>query len=124
MTALVLCGGGSRGAVEVGLYSAVVELGIPVDLVIGTSVGAINGAAIAAGADIQRYAGQARLIALEPPIGQEIDPLDFRHTDELIEQGYASAMRSLKALLASTAGGAREGGSLATSRKERNAGAC
>jgi len=49
MTALVLCGGGSRGAVEVGLYRALMELGVRIDLVIGTSVGAINGAAIAAG---------------------------------------------------------------------------
>jgi NTE family protein len=48
MTALVLCGGGSRGAVEVGLYRALVELRVPIDLVVGTSVGAINGAAIAA----------------------------------------------------------------------------
>jgi NTE family protein len=48
-TALVLCGGGSKGAVEVGLYRALVELGIRIDLVVGTSVGAINGAAIAAG---------------------------------------------------------------------------
>jgi NTE family protein len=49
MTALVLCGGGSRGAVEAGLYRALVERGVRIDLVIGTSVGAINGAAIAAG---------------------------------------------------------------------------
>jgi NTE family protein len=49
MTALVLCGGGSRGAVEVGLYRALVELGVRIDLIVGTSVGAINGAAIAAG---------------------------------------------------------------------------
>ena len=47
-------------------------------------------------ADIQRYAGQARLIALEPPIGVEIDLLDFSHTRELIDQGYASAMATLK----------------------------
>ena len=258
MNALVLCGGGSRGAVEVGLYRALVELEVPIDLIVGTSVGAINGAVIAAGmppvalvrlwrglrrrdlfalnrqlfwkliwadslynsrplrrflervlpvrrfedltipliitatdfetgqpiywregnlldaimasvampglfppqvlrgvqvvdggitdnvpidvavaegadtvifilcaccewtsrrvrgllpilrralsiaidrkyhADIQRYAGQARLIALEPPIGREIDLLDFSHTAELIEQGYASAIAGLK----------------------------
>jgi len=258
MTALVLCGGGSRGAVEVGLYRALVELGIGINLVVGTSVGAINGAAVAAGispdalarlwrgltrrdlftlnrqllwkliwadslydhrplrrflernlpvrrfddlsvplivagtdfetgqpvywregnlldvimasvampglfpaqvirgiravdggitdnvpidiavaegadvvifmlcaccdrttrpvrgllpilrralsiaidrkyhADIQRYAGQARLIALEPPIGREIDLLDFSHSDELIGRGYAAAMAALK----------------------------
>lgn len=46
--ALVLCGGGSRGAIEAGFYRALVELGIEIDLVIGSSVGAINGAFIAA----------------------------------------------------------------------------
>ncbi len=258
MTALVLCGGGSKGAVEVGLYQALVELEVSINLVVGTSVGAINGAAIAAGmsaddlerawkglrrrdlfalnrqlfwrlvwadslydhrslrkflehvlpvrrfedltiplivtgtdfqtgqpvywrqgdlldaimasvampglfppqvvrgvqvvdgaitdnvpldvaveegadtvivmlcaccertsrpvrgllpilrravsiaidrkyhADIQRYAGQARLIALEPQTGLEIALLDFRHTDELIAQGYTCALAALK----------------------------
>lgn len=49
-TALILCGGGSKGAMEVGLYRALVELGVPIDLVVGTSIGALNGAFIAAGA--------------------------------------------------------------------------
>jgi NTE family protein len=49
VTALILCGGGSRGAVEVGLYRALVELQIRFDLIVGASVGAINGAAIAGG---------------------------------------------------------------------------
>lgn len=47
--ALVLCGGGSRGALEVGFYRAVRELGLPIDLVVGSSIGALNGAYIAAG---------------------------------------------------------------------------
>ncbi|MBP6492036.1 MAG: patatin-like phospholipase family protein [Clostridia bacterium] len=46
-TALVLGGGGSRGAYEIGVWQALRELGIPVNLVTGTSVGAINGALIA-----------------------------------------------------------------------------
>ena len=48
-TALVLGGGGSRGAAEVGLYRALVELGIPIDFVVSSSIGAVNGAMIAAG---------------------------------------------------------------------------
>lgn len=48
-TALILCGGGSKGAMEVGLYRALVELEVPIDLVVGTSIGALNGAFIAAG---------------------------------------------------------------------------
>lgn len=47
--AAVLCGGGARGALEVGFYRALDELGIHVDYLIGSSVGALNGAAIAGG---------------------------------------------------------------------------
>lgn len=49
LVALVLCGGGSRGALEVGFYRAIRELGLPVDFIIGSSIGALNGAYIAAG---------------------------------------------------------------------------
>ncbi len=46
--AFVLGGGGVLGAAEVGMARALLEAGIRPDLVCGTSVGAINGAAIAA----------------------------------------------------------------------------
>jgi NTE family protein len=46
-TAFVLAGGGSRGAVQVGMLAELVERGIRADRVYGTSVGAINGAAYA-----------------------------------------------------------------------------
>ena len=45
-TALVLGGGGSRGAYEIGVWQALNELGVRIDIVTGTSVGAINGAMI------------------------------------------------------------------------------
>ncbi len=45
-TALVLGGGGSRGAYEIGVWQALREMGIKIDLVCGTSVGSINGAMI------------------------------------------------------------------------------
>ena len=47
--ALLLCGGGSRGAMEVGFYQALRELNIRVDLILGSSIGALNGAYIAGG---------------------------------------------------------------------------
>jgi NTE family protein len=47
-TALVLAGGGSLGAVQVGMLQALVEADVVFDLVIGASVGAINGAYFAA----------------------------------------------------------------------------
>jgi NTE family protein len=47
-TAFVLGGGGVLGANEVGMLRALSEAGIRPDLVVGTSVGAINGAFVAA----------------------------------------------------------------------------
>ena len=44
---LVLQGGGALGAYQVGVYEALHEAGIEPDWVIGTSIGAINGAIIA-----------------------------------------------------------------------------
>ena len=47
-TAFVLGGGGLLGAHEVGMLRALAEAGITPDLVVGTSIGAINGAFVAA----------------------------------------------------------------------------
>lgn len=49
MKALVLSGGGGRGAYELGVFKAFMERGHRFDLISGTSVGAITGAAIASG---------------------------------------------------------------------------
>src|SRR5438876_7956980 len=51
---LVLQGGGALGAYQVGVYQALHEAGIEPDWVIGTSVGAINGALIAGNAPQNR----------------------------------------------------------------------
>src|SRR5215510_5856503 len=47
-TAFVLGGGGLLGAHEVGMLGALAEAGIRPDLVLGTSIGAINGVFVAA----------------------------------------------------------------------------
>lgn len=47
-TAFVLAGGGLLGAHQVGMLRALIESGITPDLIIGTSIGAVNGAMIAA----------------------------------------------------------------------------
>ena len=53
--ALVLAGGGARGAYEVGalaaLAPALAERGETPDIIVGTSIGALNGAFLAARAD-------------------------------------------------------------------------
>ena len=57
-TAFVFAGGGSFGAVQVGMLHALVEHGVQPDFVVGASVGAINGAYFAGDPTL---AGVARL---------------------------------------------------------------
>ena len=57
-TAFVFAGGGSFGAVQVGMLHALVEYGVQPDFVVGASVGAINGAYFAGDPTL---AGVARL---------------------------------------------------------------
>jgi NTE family protein len=56
--AFVLSGGGNLGAIQVGMARALLERGIKPDLIVGCSVGAINGAALA---DDPSLVGVARL---------------------------------------------------------------
>ncbi len=60
-TAFVLAGGGSRGAVQVGMLEALIRRGIRADRVFGASVGAINGAAYAGDPTLE---GSARMAAI------------------------------------------------------------
>src|SRR3954465_14923946 len=48
-TAFVLSGGGNLGAVQVGMLQALADRGVVPDILVGTSVGAINAAFLAAG---------------------------------------------------------------------------
>lgn len=66
-TVFVLAGGGSLGAVEVGMLQALVEAGVTPDLVVGASVGAINGVHFAAAPDAD---GVARLGEIWRRIGR------------------------------------------------------
>ena len=49
MYGLVLEGGGTKGAYHIGAYKALMELEIPVSCIVGSSIGAVNGALFAQG---------------------------------------------------------------------------
>ena len=57
--AFVLSGGASLGAVQVGMLLALAEAGITPDLIVGTSVGAVNGGWLASRSDVAGIAGLA-----------------------------------------------------------------
>jgi NTE family protein len=65
MIAFVLSGGGNRGALQGGALKALLERGIVPDLIVATSVGALNGVTLAADPTI---AGARRLAASWPLI--------------------------------------------------------
>lgn len=67
---LVLQGGGALGAYQLGVYEALHEAGLEPDWVVGTSIGAINGALIAGNAPdrrLQRLQAFWELIAQDGP---------------------------------------------------------
>jgi NTE family protein len=75
-TAFVFAGGGSLGATQVGMLRAVVAEGIRPDIVIGASVGAINGAYFAANPTLD---GVLRLEALWLGINRrDVFPITLR----------------------------------------------
>jgi NTE family protein len=53
-TAFVLSGGANLGAAQVGMLQALAEAGVHADLVVGTSVGALNGAWVAQRGDLNQ----------------------------------------------------------------------
>jgi NTE family protein len=79
-TAFVLGGGGNLGAVQVGMLRAVLEHGIAPDVVVGCSVGAINGAALAVDPTIEAIDRMATM-------WQSLD------TDALFPPGRLSQLR-------------------------------
>lgn len=97
-TAFVLSGGGSLGAVQVGMLLALADAGITADMIIGASVGALNAAVFA---EDPGPGGAERLARLWCAIRrQDVFPLSLatglmaflRRQDHLIE---ADALRDL-----------------------------
>jgi NTE family protein len=70
---LVLAGGGARGLSHLGIYRALVEHGIPFDMVGGTSAGAIIAGMIARFGEVEKTLKMAREIALYNPTKGDFD---------------------------------------------------
>jgi NTE family protein len=96
-TAFVLAGGGSLGAVQVGMLSALMRAGIRPDRVYGSSVGALNAAALAAQPTV---AGVDRLVDGWHELSRrEVYPADLRQVlQALIRSAPALPLGLLRAL--------------------------
>jgi len=97
----VLGGGGSLGAVQVGMLKALLERGVTPDLVVGTSIGAFNGAVLAADpstaiATLERFWHSSRRVDAFPLRG--IKPfLHWRRTKQSFfpNDGLVRSIRSV-----------------------------
>ena len=69
--ALALGGGGARGAFEAGVWNALRDMNKEITAIAGTSVGAINGAAFAAGVDAECLWGEMTVQKLIPQAESE-----------------------------------------------------
>ena len=63
---LALSGGGARGIAHVGVIAAIVDAGVPIDYVCGTSMGAIFAAGVALGVDLPRMRREVRDLFARP----------------------------------------------------------
>ena len=71
MRALVLSGGGSKGAYQIGVWKALRKLKIKYDIVTGTSVGALNGAIITQN-DFHKAINTWNTISMNKMFGKDI----------------------------------------------------
>ena len=89
-TAFVFAGGGSLGAIQVGMLHVLLEAGLRPDFVVGSSVGAMNAAYFAGAPDV---AGVSRLADIWLSLRRaDIFPLTlssafslFRHADSIVD---------------------------------------
>lgn len=91
---LVLGGGGTRGSYHIGAYRALSELSKKPSAIVGTSIGAINGAVIAQG-DFETLITLWENIALEnvlkipETLRKSVNLFDIKNTPELIREIYS-----------------------------------
>lgn len=88
-TALVLSGGGARGAYQIGVWKALEELNIKCDIVVGTSVGSINGALYTQG-DLKKACALWKKLSIEDIFEEKIE---FKNQKDLIKKYIKQAFK-------------------------------
>jgi NTE family protein len=99
MRALVLSGGGNRGALQAGALEVLVAEGITFDLLVGTSVGALNAAYLAADQNTEQA---KQLVTLWRQLrGRDIfpDPLHRRAANLILRRDHLYTPTGLRRLL-------------------------
>ncbi len=94
MYSLVLEGGGAKGAYEIGAYYALIENGYTFNRVVGTSIGALNGAMIVQG-DAEKCLN----------MWQRESTLEFKRAERKERTGIKKLLRDATAMIEDSVGG-------------------
>ncbi len=91
MFGLVLEGGGTKGAYHIGAYKAICDLELPIDCIVGTSIGAVNGALFAQGdyelaAKVWQEISADDVISLPKETVETENVLDIRNIQVFIKE--------------------------------------
>lgn len=87
--ALVLGGGGAKGAAHIGALKRIEELGIPVDMVLGTSIGGLVGGLYALGYDANYLDSLIRSVDWELTLSDNIPRQSIARSNLKYKESYA-----------------------------------
>ena len=85
---LVLSGGGAKGAAHVGVIKYLEELGIPVDIVVGTSIGGLVGGLYSLGYDVDQIDSLIRSMDWPWVLSDELSREYISYTDAKYKEKY------------------------------------
>ena len=86
--ALVLSGGGAKGAAHVGVIRRIEELGIPVDMVLGTSMGGLVGGLYALGYTVEQMDSIVRNMDWDWALTDKLSRKYISYTDMKYKEKY------------------------------------
>ncbi|MBR5856648.1 MAG: patatin-like phospholipase family protein [Bacteroidales bacterium] len=86
--ALVLCGGGAKGAAHVGVIKALEESGVEIDMVLGTSIGGIVGGLYAMGYDSHKMDSLFRNVDWTYLLSNNVPRRDISFDKKLMDDKY------------------------------------
>ena len=86
--ALVLSGGGAKGAAHVGVIKRIEELGIPVDMVLGTSMGGLVGGLYALGYTVEQMDSIVRNMDWDWALTDKLSRKYISYTDMKYKEKY------------------------------------
>ena len=86
--ALVLSGGGAKGFAHIGVLKVLEEEGIPIDLIVGTSMGSLVGGIYSIGYSSSELEGMVKALDWETVLSDEVPRVFLSKNDQLLKQRY------------------------------------